>query len=342
MNGGNPSAGPADPERRFELELRWYPAPWRARYGSELAALLADTYGDRAIPRRERVAIARAGLAQRGRLFWSDASWSGGADRVRDGAALVLWAWAFVVVGGIAFSKAAEHWGSALPPRDHPVPAIGFGAVVAAAGVGAVVIAVAVALTLPSFVRFLRVGRWSQVWRPIVVALGLSAATTLAGFLIAVWAHHLTPAQRNGGSGAYGAVVIVGGSLVVATTVAWTIATLHAAVSIDLTPRVVRQLGLLALVLSGATIVVLAGLVTWWTAVAVDASWFLGDGRPGSRHDAVVGDARDRRAFRRSWSCARGAGFVASGVGAARRKPGDVRTLIRGRRCPIRSGLFRT
>ena len=140
----------------------------------------------------------------------------------------------------------------------------------------------AVALTLPSFVRFLRVGRWLQVWRPIVVALGLSAVTTLAGFLIAVWAHHLTPAQRNGGSGAYGAVVIVGGSLVVATTVAWTIAALHAAVSIDLTPRVVRQLGLLALVLSGATIVVLAGLVTWWTAVAVDASWFLGDGRPGS------------------------------------------------------------
>jgi hypothetical protein len=154
--------------------------------------------------------------------------------------------------------------------------------VVAAAATGAVVIALAIGLTLPSFVRFLRAGRWLDVWRPIGVALGFTAVTMVAGLAIAVWAHHLTPAQRNGGSGAYGTVAVVGGSLVVATIAAWTIAVLHAAASIDLAPRIVRRLGLLALVLSGATLVVLAGLVTWWAAVAADASWFLGGGRRGS------------------------------------------------------------
>ncbi len=268
---------------RYAAPLRWYPPAWRRRYGGELSALLADTYGDRPIPRRERIALACAGLMERARMLWSDAAWRSDADRVRDGAALVLWAWAFVVVGGIAFAKAAEHWDRAVPAHDRLVPAVGYGAVAAAAGAGAVMIGLAAALALPTFVRYLHAGHWSDVATPLAVAIAFTAATVVTGVAVAAWACHLTPADRNGGSTAYGIVAVLGATLVAATVVAWTNAALRAATSIDLAPRIVRGLGLLSVTLAGAILVIVAGVAAWWSAVAVDAPWFFGGAGRSSR-----------------------------------------------------------
>ena len=59
--------------RSFERMLRWYPSPWRTRYGDEMTALLEDTYaaaGD--VPIRHRPGLCRrgerAGRAGRGSL----------------------------------------------------------------------------------------------------------------------------------------------------------------------------------------------------------------------------------------------------------------------------------
>jgi hypothetical protein len=49
--------------------LRWYPAAWRRRYGEELVAMLDDTYGDAALPRRARISLFRSGVIERIRLL---------------------------------------------------------------------------------------------------------------------------------------------------------------------------------------------------------------------------------------------------------------------------------
>ncbi len=281
VNGIDGSGAPA-PEQRFQKQLRWYPAAWRARYGSELAALLEDTHGDRPLARPERWALARAGLAERARVAWSDAHWSNRADRVRDAAGLVLWGWACTIVGGIAFAKVAEHWESAVPVEQHTVPAAAYGAVTVAAATGALVIAVAVALSLPAFLRFVRTGRWSSIRVPVAIAIMCTFCTLVGGAALAAWAHHLTPADRNGGSTPYSAAALIGATLLATTIVAWTNAALRAAASVDLEARVVRALGVLSLALAGVIGAVFSGVVLWWVAVASDAAWFLGGTRRGS------------------------------------------------------------
>ncbi len=274
----HPRPQPSDlGDERFDAQLRWYPAAWRARYGAELAALLEDTYGDRDIPASARFALARAGLGEHARVLWSANPRRLAPARVRDGASLVLCAWALFVIGGVALAKVSEHWDAVVVPRRHPVPAVGFGAVQGAAAVGAAIVGLAAAVVLPAFVRFVRAGGWVSIRRPVTRVVVLTVFTVAAGTSMSLWARHLSTAQRNGGVWSYGIVGLGAAALFVAMTVAWTIASVQVVARLDLSPRVVRTVGGLALGLSAAMAVVFAGTIVWWVAVAATAPRFLAD-----------------------------------------------------------------
>ncbi|HEY7046053.1 MAG TPA: hypothetical protein VH373_02440 [Jatrophihabitantaceae bacterium] len=52
-------------DRRVTRLLRWYPAAWRTRYGSEMAALLHDTIAERGGGPQMSLNVAKEGLAAR-------------------------------------------------------------------------------------------------------------------------------------------------------------------------------------------------------------------------------------------------------------------------------------
>jgi hypothetical protein len=267
---------------RFERLLRWYPCAWRVRYGDELVALMEETYGDDGVPVSGRLGIARAGVVERLREMRFGGGGLAPVERLRAGSSLVLCAWAFFVVGGAIFVKFAEHWDVATPKGARWLPTAAYDTVQWVAALGAGVIALAAATALPAFVRLLRAGRWGEVRRPIRRAAVVTAVAALMSVGVIVWAHHLGPAQRNGGSGPYAVVGLVWGLLMVATVATDTVASLHVVGRLNLSLAVWRLEGLLALVLTLAMAAIIGGTVAWWAAVATNAPWFLSGAPSGS------------------------------------------------------------
>jgi hypothetical protein len=261
--------------------LRWYPAAWRARYGGELEALLEDSYGDGRVPVPQRLSLAGHGL-------WERARSSGLADgpdpagRARSGALVVLCSWPAFVVAGAAFAKFAEHWDAATPAGARWLPAAAYDAVVAAAVAGALSIALGALVALPSFVSFLRAGRWRELRAVVVVAVVLTAVTVAMTVGAVLWAHGQSTTQRNTnsvlGMGLGGAF----GLSLVGTLASWCAAAVSAVRRLELPDRVLRVEGALAVALAGAMAVVTAGTVTWWAAIAVSAPGFLSAGLLGA------------------------------------------------------------
>ena len=270
---------------RYASVLRWYPAPWRNRYGDELVALLEDTYEGAPIPLRSRLSLVRAGSVER--LNHRGIGPSGRPlERVRSGSLLVLCAWAAMVVAGSAFAKTSEHWDASTPRADRSLPAAGYVAVQWAALVGSVVVATAAALCLPPFLRRMRQGGWAQVRRPILRAVAFTTATGLAGLGAVLWAHHLTEPQRNGADWRYSMVAVLGAVLVAATVASWVAAAVDTVVTLRIPVRTLRACASLALLLTLAMVVVFGGTVTWWWSVAVHAPGFFGRGPTGRPTDA--------------------------------------------------------
>jgi hypothetical protein len=273
----------SDPRPTAHLErlLRWYPAVWRARYGDEMVALMEDTYGNEPVPARSRLGLVRAGLTERLVEMGLGSGDQGPADRLRGGALLVLCAWGFFVIGGSIFAKAAEGWMLVTPQSVPLLPGLGYGSVVVAAGIGALVIAVGAAVALPAFRGFLGAGGWSQVRRPILRAVVVTAMTVLVGAGVRIWAPHLDFSQRNGAYWPYSVIFLVFGAFVAATIAAWTVATLRTVRLLDLPAWVLRLEGRLALVLTVAMIVIAGGASVWWGAEATDAPRFLSGSTSG-------------------------------------------------------------
>ena len=251
-----------------ERWARLYPRSWRERYGSELVALMEDS-GELSV--RHRADVVRAAVAEHWRAFDP----GGGDGRVLGGSLLVLCGWAFVVIGGSGFAKFSEHWDAFTPAPARWLPAAAYAAVVVAAMVGAVAVVLAASSVLPAFVRLLRSGRWSQVRAPILGAGAFAAATGAVSGGVIMWAHHLGSVQRNGGSAAYAAVG-AGWVLMMVTSLALgTAAAVGTVRKLDLSDRVIRFNGALARVVVLAMAVIVAGVVTWWVAVAVNAPTFV-------------------------------------------------------------------
>jgi len=184
------------------------------------------------------------------------------------------------IVAGAAFAKYTEHWPLATPSVDHRLPAVAMGAVQAAGLTGALVLVTAGLVVLPALVQLVRSDGWRPLWivtRPMVVAVTVAG---VAGVAIVVWSTHLGPspsapfATRVGG--VIAGLVVVGAMVVCVGTVVALVYRLH------LSHRVTRVLGILALAMAAALVVIFAGTLLWWISTAVHAPWFFGSLDPRS------------------------------------------------------------
>jgi hypothetical protein len=153
-------------ERTSGLLLRLYPPGWRARYGEELAALIAETSGGR-IPWRVRLDVASAAVTERFRAAGLAGDRPPG-ERIRGGTLAVLCAWAAFVVAGMLVQKFAEHWQAATPAGSRTAPRDAFDALLVSAWVGSALVVAGVVVATPELVRFLRGGGLGQVRRRLL------------------------------------------------------------------------------------------------------------------------------------------------------------------------------
>jgi hypothetical protein len=269
--------------------LRWYPRSWRARYGDELIALLDDEYGNH-LPVRVRLGLVTGGLRQRANRSGLTGDSASAADGVRAGALVVLAAWTAFVIAGASFAKFSEHFDEALPHRSgaHHVPDLAFTVLQSVAGVAGILVVAGALLAVPSFVRFLRAGGWTSVRSHFLRALACTALTAAATAPLLLWAHHLSPHQRNGGIHWYGALFLIWAGLIVITLTLWTVAAIAAGGRLVLPAAILTAEAALATVIAGAMVIMVGATLVWWGAMAKDAPSYLNaspGGAPGSPWD---------------------------------------------------------
>jgi hypothetical protein len=269
--------------------LRWYPEPWRVRYGDELTALLDDAYGSRT-PVRIRLSLLSGGLRQRARHVGLSGDTVAATDGIRVGALLVLVAWTAFVIAGASFAKFSEHFDESLPHRisAHRVPDLAFSTLQAVAGVASLLVVVGAILALPSFVRFLRAGGWASVRGHFSRALTSTVATVAVTVPLVVWARHLPADQSSGGIHWVGVVFLVWTALVVITVGLWTVLAVAAGRRVEFSTRLLTMEALLSGAVAVAMVIMVVATAVWWGAMASDAPTFLNGspaGAPGSRLD---------------------------------------------------------
>ena len=262
--------------------LRWYPESWRSRYGAEMLALLEDTYGPhQPIPLGARLDLVRAGLRERAREAGFGGSERPAEERLRSAAVLVLCGWALFLVAGALFGKFTDNWFAQSPRAGRWIAGDGYAAVVVLGILGCALVAGAAVACAPSFVRFVRQGEWEAVRTPLWRAAGVMV---LAGLVVSgglVWAHHLGDRARNGGSVAYSVFFVLACLLVVAALGFVTAAAVAVARRLDLTPGVLRALGLMALLVCGLMVLLCSAVLVWWIAEAMHAPHVLRTGIGG-------------------------------------------------------------
>ncbi len=299
--------------------LRWYPRSWRARYGDELIALLDDEYDDH-LPSLVHLGLVSGGLRQRARQSGLTGDSAPAADGVRAGALVVLAAWVAFVIAGASFAKFSEHFDEALPHSmsAHRLPDLAFTALQTLAGVASILVAVGALLAVPTFVRYLRAGGWPSVRGHFLRALACTGLTVAVTVPLLVWAHHLTPHQRNGGLHMYGALLLIWAALIVMTLTLWTVVATAAGRRVAFSKAILTAEAILAGVIAVAMVLMVGATAVWWGQMAKDAPAFLNaspGGVPGSPWDvwlvatvalmtvamgtAAVGVVREARVWRK-------------------------------------------
>lgn len=261
----------------FSRLLRWYPSEWRERYGEDLIAYVQDSYGDQRLPRRAWLSLVTGGMVERVRLSGLSGDSAPPVDRVRAGALVVLCSWAAFIIAGSNFAKLSEHFDQALPPGSgaHHLPGLAYTTIQGGAVVAGVAVIAGALLALPSLVRFLWSGGWSTIRTWATLAAG-STVMAIATFIpVRVWAHHLSDAQRNGGSVGYEALFLIWAAGSAITLILWTGTAVVAARRTALPRRVLRAEAALAGVAAAAMAVILAATGVWWAALAERAPLFL-------------------------------------------------------------------
>jgi hypothetical protein len=260
--------------------LRWYPAPWRERYGDELAALFEDTYGNGSIPWRTRVVTARSGLVEHLRSSGLVGNGDSPTEQTRNGSLLVLCGWAFFVIAGSMYAKLNESWSRGTPRGDRWLPNAAFLGIEIAAVAGLLIVVAAGVVALPALLRALHASGWSFVRRPVMRTALAGGATVVAGIPVVLWAHHLTYQQRNGGLVVYSAVFLAVSLLVAAFVLTSTASVVSLTKRLSLSAAAVRLLGRLALAMVGTMGIILAATVLWWLSLARNAPTVLGGRAP--------------------------------------------------------------
>jgi hypothetical protein len=247
--------------RTTDRLLRLYPRAWRERYGEELADVIVATSGDH-VPWRVRLDVVRSGARER--LRSSGLSGDGAPrERVRGGALLVLCAWALFVLAGGAVQKISEHWQDTVAPADRALPQAAFAVLVGAAVCGGLLVLAGIAATLPSLSTLRR----APMRRVVLPAAALTAVALAATVALVVWAHGLTPAQRDGHDAGYAAAFLAWAVLCAACLLAWTGAAVSIARRVELRAPVLRLEARLAVGVTVAMGVMTAATVVWWAAL---------------------------------------------------------------------------
>src|ERR1700744_6218521 len=176
--------------------LSCFPRSWRARYGEELQALVVDMSDGERVPWRTRADLMRAG--GREHLRAAGLQNDGTPDsRVRGGASLALWAWAFFVFAGAIVQKTSEHWQQSLP-ESHPLVTIAFDVLIGTAALASALVLAGIVVASPSLVRLLRAGGWCRINRSIRTAAMATVTVIAATAGLVLWALRLTAHQRAG------------------------------------------------------------------------------------------------------------------------------------------------
>jgi hypothetical protein len=272
-------------ERRL---LRWYPAAWVDRYGPEMLAMVEDGSGGGRVPTAVRFDLMRSGVKERLRRRGFIGHDRPLADQARAGATLVLCGWAALVVAGAMFAKSTEHWSDQIRPGQRGVADAAFAVVYGAAAAGGAAVAVAVLALLPALYRALRGGRWRPMSRPVDLAVALTAGLMGATVGLAAWARHLTNLQRNGGSAPYTGAFLLWGAFFVVVVMAWTRAGIRVEGQLEPGRKARRAEFLAAAVTAGAIFAVVAAMVAWWVAAAMDTPWILHGAPEGTASGGFV------------------------------------------------------
>jgi hypothetical protein len=274
--------------RTIDRLLWCYPAPWRARYGDELEALILDMSDGRRVPWRVRADVLGAGLRER--LHASGLSGDGPArSRVRAGVVLVMWAWALFVLGGAVLGKSTEHWQSAMPTGSgHTLATAAFSTVLVGAVGAALLVLAGIGAALPDVLSFLRGGGWRHMRAPVLTAVGLTVAMVAATLGLAAWAHGLTPAARNGHDTAYAIAFLAWAALCAGTLFTWTAAAALTARHLGLATWILRVQARLAAAATAAMGLIAAATAVWWVTVAQASPAALTGGPDVGRQSALV------------------------------------------------------
>jgi len=276
-------------ERPRDPRLRWYPQSWRARYGEELIALLNDEY-DGHLPTLVHLGLVTGGLRQRARQSGLTGNSAPAAEGVRAGALVVLAAWVAFVIAGASFAKFSEHFDQALPHsmRSHRLTDLSFTVLQTVASVASILVVAGALLALPAFLRYLRADGWPSVRGHFLRAIACTGLTVAVTVPLVIWAHHLTPHQRNGGLHLYGVLFLIWAALIVMTLTLWTVIAIVAGSRVVFSKAILTAEAILAVVLAGAMVVMVGATAVWWGAMAKDAPAFLNaspGGVPGSPWD---------------------------------------------------------
>jgi hypothetical protein len=193
---------------RPEQLLKWYPDPWRDRYGEEFLACISDTIGPEPnVPLDLAIRIAGAGLRERAHASGLVGTAADADTRIRSGALTVLTGWALFVVAGAAFAKRTEHAGHDAARATVQILAIVAVVAIAAGGLAVV----------PAVGRHLREGGWAAHRRLIAVWLSVTTVTLASTVALIILARMVPASDRVNGGGWYG-IAFIAWSLCVVTT----------------------------------------------------------------------------------------------------------------------------
>jgi hypothetical protein len=257
--------------------LRWYPPAWRDRYGEEFVVYMQDCFGSEKLPLAARLSIVAGGVRERARRSGLTGDSVPPTDRVRAGVLLVLVSWTAMVIAGASFAKMSEHFDTALPDGRgaHHLPDLAYTFIQTVAGVGGFIVLAAAGLVLPAFLRYLRSGGWWSIRAHVLRAAGCTLVTAGITAPLLVWAHQLTPYQRNGGSAAYTTLFLAWAALVMVTLVLWTVLAVAAARKVTFSRSLLAAEAGMAIAVALAVVGILIVTSLWWAVIAERAPTFL-------------------------------------------------------------------
>ena len=255
--------------------IRLFPSQWKERYAVGMVALLEDTYGNRRVPLRARLALHATGARERAREVGFIGDTTSATVRLRAGLAMILCGWALFMIAGADFAKFAEHWNVATPSAHHTLPNAGYFLAATAGVAGVALVLLAALLTVPALLRFIRGGNWSLVRRSILRVIFAVLSLAIFTAMLSIWAHLLNNRDRNGGLWPHEAVFLVWCFAVAVTLFIATSAAIVVVRQLHLTQRVVRSLVALSFALTSLMLAILAGITLWWASESLYAPRFL-------------------------------------------------------------------